>query len=59
MDSLHYEEKWIRRLFLLTDCLFNGNELRILGGKKDFLCKFCILGGGNILRDVSVILCIP
>lgn len=49
MDSFHPEKKWIRMLFLLTDCLFNGNGLRILE-ENEFVCKFCSLGSGHISK---------
>lgn len=44
MDFFFYpSKKWVRRLFLLTHCLFNGNGLRILG-KKTCYVNFVVQG---------------
>ena len=49
MSSFHPEKKWIRMLFLLTGCLFNGNRLRILE-HNEILCKFFSLRNGPISK---------
>lgn len=49
MSSFHPEKKWIRMLFLLTGCLFNGNRLRILE-HTEILCKFYSLRRGPISK---------
>lgn len=41
-------KKWIRMLYLLADCPFNGNGLML--EQNEFLCEFCSLGSGHISK---------